>query len=113
WMKVPAAGGSAPAQAKVAAPKDGRQAGAEATPWKLTIGAVNVDNGTLSYADKAGATPVAFEVSTLKVEAKNIAPNTATASPLNVSGRIGTGPRARAGRFAYQGNVVLEPVSAE
>ena len=115
WLKAPPGGSQAAGtEAKAAAPKDPKAAAADANtkPWELSIGTVAVDNGALSYSDKAGATPVAFEISALKVNAQKIAPNTATASPLQLSGRIAAG-RAEAGRFDYKGTVALKPVAAE
>ncbi|RZL86465.1 MAG: DUF748 domain-containing protein [Variovorax sp.] len=119
WLKAPSGGSQNGApDAKVAAPKEpgaeesAAAPGANAKPWELSIGTVAVDNGALSYADNASATPVAFEITALKVNAQKIAPNTATASPLQVSGRIGAG-RAEAGRFDYKGTVALKPVAAD
>ncbi|MDM0072865.1 DUF748 domain-containing protein [Variovorax sp. J2P1-59] len=117
WLKAPPGGSqSGTADAKVAAPKDPKAAeapaGANTKPWELSIGTVAVDNGALSYEDNASATPVAFELSALNVKAQKITPNTATVSPLKLSGRIAAG-RAEPGRFEYDGNVVLKPVSAE
>ncbi len=116
WLKVPANGNGGEVSAKTAAPKvpqGATAAGADAKPWALSIGTVAVDNGALSYSDKAaGATPVAFEITSLKVNAQKIAPDTNATSPLEVSGRIGAG-RADAGRFDYKGTVVLKPVAAE
>jgi len=114
WLKTPSGGSQGNgAAAKVAPPKPAAAApGANTKPWELSIGTVAVDNGALSYSDKAGATPVAFEISALKLNAQKIAPNTATASPLQLSGRIGAG-RAEAGRFDYKGSVALKPVAAE
>lgn len=113
WLRAPAAG-----DAKVAAPKPtaaGAAPGSAAAnnrPWALTIGTLAVENGAVSYADKASATPVTVEITALKVSAQKIAPDTATTSPLQLSGRIAAG-RGEAGRFDYKGNVVLKPVSAE
>ena len=120
WLKAPAVGNKDADVAKVAAPKPvdasatpGTPA-ANATPWALTIATMAVDNGAVSYSDKAGSTPVAIELTALKVSAQKIAPNTATVSPLQVSGRIAvTGGRADAGRFDYKGNLVLKPLAAE
>ncbi|MEJ8809961.1 DUF748 domain-containing protein [Variovorax ureilyticus] len=120
WLKVPAGGNGGEAgakEAKVAAPKD-REASeapspaANTKPWELSIASVAVDDGALSYADNASDTPVAFEISSLKVNAQKIAPNTATVSPLKVSGRIAAG-RAEPGRFEYDGNLALKPIAAE
>jgi hypothetical protein len=115
WLKTPAGGGSQ-ADAKVAAPKPAAagasQPGANTKPWALTIGTLAVDNGALSYADKATATPVTVELTAFRLHAQKIAPDTNTASPLEVSGRIGSG-RSEPGRFDYKGNVVLKPLAAE
>jgi hypothetical protein len=100
WIKETGAGGKAAA------------ADAPAKPWMLSIAALALDNGALSYADQAGVAPVAFEISALKIDARKIAPDTATASPLKVSGRIVAG-RADAGRFEYDGRVALKPLAAE
>ena len=117
WLKAPPGGSqSGTADAKVAAPKDAKAAqtppGANTKPWELSIGTVAIDNGALSYEDNASATPVAFELSALNVNAQKITPNTANVSPLKLSGRIAAG-RAEPGRFEYDGSVVLKPVSAE
>ncbi|UVH60098.1 DUF748 domain-containing protein [Variovorax paradoxus] len=116
WLKTPAGGGTKEAEAKVAAPKPAAaetpQPGANTKPWALTIGTLAVDNGALSYADKAGANPVTVEVTAFKLHAQKIAPDTNTTSPLEVSGRIGSG-RSDPGRFDYKGNVVLKPLAAE
>jgi len=118
WLKAPAAGNGAAAQAKVAAPKPAGAGpaaappGANTKPWALTIGTLAVKDGTLSYADKASATPVAVEFTALNVSAQKIAPDTATVSPLQISGRIGS-RRSEPGRFDYKGNLVLKPLAAE
>jgi uncharacterized protein involved in outer membrane biogenesis len=85
---------------------------APAKPWALSVAELALDGGAVSYADRALDTPVVFEISALKVEAQKIAPDTATASPLKVSGRIAAG-RADAGRFEYDGRVALKPLAAE
>jgi hypothetical protein len=116
WLKTPTAGGAA--EAKVAAPKPADAGTAAASsvantkPWALTIGTLAVGNGTLSYADKASATPVAVEITALNLNAQKVAPETSTVSPLQISGRIGS-RRAEPGRFDYKGHVVLKPLSAE
>jgi hypothetical protein len=116
WLKTPAASGAA--EAKVAAPKPAGTGPAAASsaantkPWALTIGTLAVGNGTLSYADKASATPVAVEITALNLNAQKVAPETSTVSPLQISGRIGS-RRAEPGRFDYKGHVVLKPLSAE
>jgi outer membrane protein OmpA-like peptidoglycan-associated protein len=116
WIKAPAGNGTT--EAKVAAPKPAgagpaaASPGANTKPWALTIGTLAVGNGTLSYADKASATPVAVEITALNLNAQKVAPETNTVSPLQISGRIGS-RRAEPGRFDYKGHVVLKPLSAE
>ena len=116
WLKAPA-GASDPAVAKVAAPK-ATEAAAPASassntkPWRLSIATLAVDGGTVSYADKASGTPVAVEVTALKLIAQKIAPDTATVSPVELSGRIAAG-RAEPGKFDYKGQLVLKPLSTE
>jgi hypothetical protein len=118
WLKAPAAGNGGAEQAKVAAPKPAGAGPAAAPPdantkpWALTIGTLAVKDGALSYADKASATPVAVEFTALNVNAQKIAPDTATVSPLQISGRIGS-RRSEPGRFDYKGNLVLKPLAAE
>ncbi|MFM9922651.1 DUF748 domain-containing protein [Variovorax sp. H27-G14] len=116
WLKTPAGGGTKEADAKVAAPKPAAaevpQPGANTKPWALTVGTLAVDNGALSYADKASATPVTVEVTAFKLLAQKLAPDTNAVSPLEVSGRIGSG-RSDPGRFDYKGNIVLKPLAAE
>lgn len=119
WLKTPGAPArSGESEAKVAAPKpegaDTPQAGANTKPWALTVGKLAVDNGSLSYSDKASATPVAVELTAFKLLAQKLAPDTATVSQLEVSGRIGSAGRgADPGRFDYKGNIVLKPLAAE
>ncbi|MDA4661889.1 DUF748 domain-containing protein, partial [Enterobacter hormaechei] len=58
-------------------------------------------------------TPVEVEITALKLMVSKLAPETATASPVELSGRIGAGRRAEPGRFDFKGQVVLKPLSAE
>lgn len=112
WMRAPAGGGDAP----VAAPKapGAEAAPGSAKPWQLSIATLAVDNGAVSYADKANAsTPVEVEITALKLKVNKLAPGTATVSPVELSGRIGAGRRADPGRFDFKGQAVLKPLSAE
>ena len=120
WLKVSTKVNNVAGVAKAASPKPSDASAtpgtpaADATPWALTIAAMAVDNGAVSYSDKAGSTPVAIELTALNISAQKIAPNTATVSPLQVSGRIAVaGERADAGRIDYKGSVVLKPLSTQ
>ena len=114
WLKAP--GGTPSEAVKVAAPKSDEAAapaaGANTQPWKLSIGVLAVEGGAVSYADKASATPVAVEITALKLNAQNISPGSATVSPVQLSGRIAAG-RAEAGRFDYKGTLALKPLAAQ
>lgn len=115
WLKAPT-GASDQAVAKVAASKSTEAAASAPSsntkPWRLSIATLAVDGGTVSYADKASGTPVAVEVTALRLKAQKVTPDTATVSPVELSGRIAAG-RAEPGRFDYRGQVVLKPLSAE
>jgi hypothetical protein len=116
WLRAPS-GATDTTPAKVAAPKSSETVaastpGANTKPWRLSIGNLAVDGGALSYADKASDTPVAVEITALKLVAQKVAPDSATVSPLQLSGRIAAG-RAEPGKFDYKGQVVLMPLSAE
>lgn len=114
WLRAPS-GASDQAAAKVAVPKAAEAsaaAGQNTKPWRLSIASLAVDGGTVSYADKASGTPVAVEITALKLSAQKITPDTATVSPVQLSGRIAAG-RAEPGKFDYKGQVVLKPLSAE
>jgi hypothetical protein len=100
------------AVAKTAASAATPPTGADTRPWRLSLGALAVNGGTVSYADAAGSAPVAVEVTALTLAAQKIAPGSANVSPVRLSARIAAG-RADAGRIDYQGNVVLQPLSAE
>ncbi|MEJ7686265.1 MAG: DUF748 domain-containing protein [Variovorax sp.] len=105
WMNAPA-GSENGSRAAAASP------GLAAKPWQLFLGTVAIDNGAVSYSDKAGPTPVEFEISALKLSAQKIAPGTAAASPIQLSGSIGAG-RAEPGRFDYKGSLALKPLSTQ
>jgi hypothetical protein len=102
WLRAPA--GNVPA---------GDPPAATSAPWQMTVAKLAVNGGSVSYADRASETPVAFEITALNVQAEKVAPGTAMQMPVQVSGRIGAGRRADLGRFEYKGKAVLKPLSAE
>ena len=86
--------------------------GGEARPWRLSLAALDINGATVSYADAAGNVPVAVEITALTLAMQKLQPGTSTVSPVRLSARVGAG-RADAGRLQYQGQVVLQPLSAE
>ncbi|MDM0112672.1 DUF748 domain-containing protein [Variovorax sp. J22R133] len=118
WLKTgsPQAGGTE--DAKVAAPKPAAAEtpppGANTKPWELLIGTLAINNGVVSYADSANEKiPVEVEFTALNLKAQQLSPNSTTASPIDVSGRLTSGRRADPGRFSYNGKFVLKPLSTE
>ena len=112
WLRAPA-GGAPVSEAPTPAPQ------APAKPWSVVLSELAVDGGALAFKDASTAQPVAFQVSGLNVQAKDLAPtamlspgSTVKPSPLTVSARIGAG-RAEPGRLDYQGTVGLAPLSAQ
>nr|WP_315231256.1 DUF748 domain-containing protein [uncultured Albidiferax sp.] len=102
WLKPAPAGSAAP----TAAPATSAQ------PWAVSVADLQLDGGAVSYLDQANADPVAFEVTALQLQMKDLTPGSAKASPLTVSARIGAG-NAEPGRLAYKGTLALQPLAAQ
>ena len=102
WMK--AAGGTASA------------ADGATTPWKVQVADFSLEGGAIAFTDRAQPRPVALEVSTLNIAARNLASDGATPQPLRLSARI-TDPGSRRvlepGRLVYQGTLAAAPLSLE
>lgn len=79
--------------------------------WKVLLAEVSVDAGAVAFSDLAQPKPVAFDVSNLKLLARNFAPDGAKPAPFNLSARLGTG-RSEPGRIDYQGTLALQPLAA-
>ncbi|WP_225781505.1 DUF748 domain-containing protein [Xenophilus sp. Marseille-Q4582] len=105
WLLAPQGAGAV----KTAAPS----AQPPAPPWKMRIDALTMDNGTVAYADKAQPQAVEVEVSALQIKAGPIVPDSATVASLALSGRLASGRRAEPGRFDYQGQLTLQPLSTQ
>ena len=112
WLRAPAGGAPVPVEPPVASQ-------APQKPWSVVLSELAVDGGALAFKDASTAQPVAFQVSGLNVQAKDLVPTAMLSpgaavkpSPLTVSARIGAG-RAEPGRLDYQGTVGLAPLSAQ
>ncbi len=89
-------------------------AGAGGRPWNLAIADLGIDNGRVSYSDKAHPeAPVNVELTALRLKARRVVPDAATASPIELSGRIGVDRRLEPGRFEFKGRLALQPFSAQ
>lgn len=117
WVKIESATASTPT-ATAHAP-------ASAPPWKLRVAELAVEGGTIAFTDNAQPRPVALEVSTLDITAKNLASDGAKPEPLRLSARI-TDPQApqegktsksaknaEHGRLVYQGTLAPQPLAME
>jgi len=112
WLRAPAGGAPAPVERPPASQ-------APEKPWSVVLSELAVEGGALAFKDATTAQPVAFQVSGLNVQAKDLVPTAMLSpgtavkpSPLTVSARIGAG-RAEPGRLDYQGTVGLAPLSAQ
>lgn len=93
---------------------------ADAPAWAVAINALLLDGGAVSFSDRAGAKPVAFELTALKAElgglllagrpaSKALA---AKAMPLTASVRLASG-RFEPGKLDFKGSLGLLPVQAQ
>ena len=85
---------------------------ASAPAWRVNVADLSVEGGQIGFNDLAGSAPVAFELSSLQLQVKNLMPGSATVSPVTLSARIGAG-QTEPGRLSYRGSVALEPLVAQ
>ncbi|MEO8022850.1 DUF748 domain-containing protein [Polaromonas sp.] len=102
------------------APKTDAAAAAAAPSWSVAIHDVQLEGGALSFSDKAGAKPVAFEVTAANARLGGLVLDDAAkaqpakAMPLNASLRLGAGSgRLAPGKLAFNGELGLSPVQAQ
>ena len=95
-------------------------AAASAAPWAVTINEVLLDGGALSFSDKAGAKPVAFEVTVAKARLGALVlddspagqKQAAQAMPVTASLRLATG-QFPPGKLDFKGSLGLAPLQAK
>ncbi|MCY1164620.1 hypothetical protein D9M73_45020 [compost metagenome] len=93
---------------------------ASAPSWAVAVNDVLLEGGALSFSDKAGAKPVAFEVSAVNAQLGGLVlderpANKAQAAklmPLTASLRLATG-RFEPGKLSFKGNLGLAPIQAQ
>ncbi|NMM08473.1 DUF748 domain-containing protein [Polaromonas sp.] len=91
-----------------------------APSWAVAINDVQLDGGALSFSDKAGAKPVAFDITELKAQLGGLVLDDRLASqaladkpmPLSVSLRLASG-RVQAGTLDFKGSLALSPLQAQ
>ncbi|WP_341916087.1 DUF748 domain-containing protein [Polaromonas sp. YR568] len=89
--------------------------GAAAPAWVVAINEVQLEGGAMSFADKAGAKPVNFEVSAAHARLGSLVLDdrvAAKAMPLSASLRLASG-RFEPGKLAFDGSIGLTPVQAQ
>ncbi|MBH2010811.1 MAG: DUF748 domain-containing protein [Xanthomonadaceae bacterium] len=103
-----------------AAPPAAPKTGAGAPSWAVAINDVLLDGGTVSFSDKAGAKPVAFEVTAAKAQLGGLVLGDSPAGkaqaaqpmPLSASLRLATG-RSQPGKLDFKGSLALAPLQAK
>jgi hypothetical protein len=91
--------------------------------WAVAINDVQLAGGALSFSDKAGAKPVAFDLTELKAQlgqlvlddrsaSQAIAASKPTPMPLSVSLRLASG-RVAPGTLDFKGSLALSPLQAQ
>jgi hypothetical protein len=93
---------------------------ASAPSWAVAVQDVQLEGGAMSFSDKAGAKPVAFEVSAMKAQLGGLLLDDRPASkaqaakpmPLTASLRLATG-RFEPGKVDFNGSMGLAPVQAQ
>jgi hypothetical protein len=106
-----------PASAKANPKADSKTANPS---WAVAINDVQLAGGALSFSDKAGAKPVAFDVTELKAQLGQLVLNDRPASqatavkpmPLSVSLRLASG-RVPPGTLDFKGSLALSPLLAQ
>ena len=111
WMFQDWAARNAPATSADGAA--GRNASG-APPWDVQVQDLSVDAAAVGFRDLSQGRPVALNLSALQVRARDVQPLAAQApaSPLSVSAQVASG-RFEPGRLRYEGNLALQPLSAE
>ncbi len=87
-------------------------AAAPSKPWAVSVADLQLSGGTVSYQDQTPAGRVAFDVTALQLQMKNLVPGSAKASPLSVSARMAAG-NTEPGRLSYKGTLALQPLAAQ
>jgi uncharacterized protein involved in outer membrane biogenesis len=86
----------------------------EGKSWQLTLSELNLSQGDINYADATTSTPVAFNVSALNLNLKNLGwPARARAKPISwtAAARMSQG-QTEPGTLSGRGTVRLSPLSA-
>ena len=116
WMVKPGAATLPPAPP----PPTNAATRASAPSWAVAINDVQLEGGAMSFSDKAGAKPVAFEVTAAKAQLGGLVMDDRPASraqaakpmPLTASLRLAAG-RFEPGKVNFNGSLGLAPLQAQ
>ena len=112
WLK-PVAVGPVNTQASAATvAKELGSAAAMQIPWSLVVSDLTLNGGEVGYRDDAMAKPVAFALSGVKVQVKDLRPDGVKPVVVQVSAGLRSG-RAEPGQFDYRGNLQWQPLAAQ
>lgn len=82
-------------------------------PWRVALRSIELDDGSVSYADQAVPRPVALSVSALRMRAGPLrSDQLKQAMPLELSAAVSAGKSAP-GRATLRGQLALEPVALQ
>ena len=104
WLKAPVA--------KTAATSTKKTTVVPAKPWAVALNEVQVSGGALAFQDDALAQPVAFEVSALSLNLKNVSMAGTKPWLAQLSAQIRHADQAP-GRLGWQGSVTLSPLKVQ
>lgn len=93
---------------------------ASTSAWRVAISDVSLDGGAVSFSDKAGAKPVAFEVTGVKAQLQGLLlddrpsarAEAAKPMPLSASLQLASG-RLAPGKLDFKGSLGLAPMQAQ
>ncbi len=120
WLVAQPAGGMAAAPAVPPPPKTTEATRAAAPSWAVTISDVQLQGGAMSFSDKSGSKPVAFELSAVQARLGSLVlddrpgrqAQAAKPMPLVASLRLASG-RFEPGKVDFNGSVGLLPIQAQ
>ena len=110
WIK--AAEPSAAPAATARAVKPGAGGSAADAPWAVVIGDLALSEGDMVFRDEAMGKPVAFGLSSLRLQVKDLRPEGAKPVAVQLSARVKS-ERGEPGQLDYRGNVQWQPVMAQ
>jgi hypothetical protein len=83
-----------------------------ASPWRVSLGELSVDDGVVKLDDRSTVRPARLEVSALKLQLKSATLDGTKPAPLTLSARVKSG-RTEPGSLNYRGTVAWAPVAAQ